>query len=150
MSIVTRKATHEDIPWLMVELEKFAVFFGTSLSLFNPETAPHGLAQLIDNHIFLVAVKEKELEIRLGFISGLLSPHFMNPEIVQLTELFWWVAEEHRGSRAGLVLFNDFVRTGTVMADWINFTLEHKSPVKEEFLLKRGFKAQERSYLMEV
>lgn len=149
MSILTRKATLEDIPWLMVELEKFAKFFGTHLSLFNPETAPAGLTDLISNHVFLVAQRNTDGE-RLGFVAGLLSPHFMNPEIIQLTELFWWVPEEYRRTGAGHLLFEEFVKVGVVEADWVNFTLEHHSPVKDEFLLKRGFKPQERSFILEV
>lgn len=150
MSIVTRKATHEDIPWMLVELKKFADFFGSKLSLFNPATAADVLKPIIDHHVFLVAVKADEPETRVGLVAGLLSPHFLNTDIIQLTELFWWVPEEYRGTKAGLLLFNDFVRIGMIEADWVNFTLEEKSPVKEEFLLKRGFKAQERAYLLEV
>lgn len=148
MSILTRKATTDDIPWLMVELEKFAKFFGTHLSLFDPVTAPGILTNIIENHVFIMA--QKQDGERLGFIAGLLSPHFFNPEIMQLTEAFWWVPEEFRGTGAGHVLFTEFVKVGVVEADWINFTLEHHSPVKDEFLLKRGFKPQERSFILEV
>lgn len=150
MSIVTRKATHEDIPWLKVELEKFAVFFGTQKSLFNPETADGVLSSIIDQHLFLIAHRVDSPSDSLGFIAGLLSPHFLNTDIIQLTELFWWVKEEHRGTKAGLTLFEDFIRIGSVEADWISVSLETASPVKDEFLLKRGFKSQERSFLMEV
>jgi hypothetical protein len=149
MSIFTRKATLEDIPWLMVELEKFAKFFGTHLSLFNPETAPGVLTNIIKEHVFLIAYRKTDGE-RLGFVAGLLSPHLFNKEIIQLTELFWWVPEEYRRTGAGHILFEEFLKVGVVEADWVNFTLETNSPVKDEFLLRRGFKPQERSFILEV
>lgn len=148
MSIKIRLATVDDIPWLISELRKFAEFFGTNLSLLDEETAPGGLAFFITQHYFTIA--EKEDVGPIGFISGVLLPHPFNPKIMQLTETFWWVAEEHRQSRAGLMLFEEFVEFGKVNADWITFTLETASPVKDEFMMKRGFRNNERSFLYEV
>jgi len=148
MQIRVRQATAEDIPWLVIELKKFADFFGTRLSLFNEEYAPLGLAGLIENHCFYIADKEDVGPV--GFITGILQRHPFNPKIMALTEVFWWVAEEHRMSRAALMLFNKFVEFGKANADWINFSLETASPVKDNFMLKHGFRLQERSFMYEV
>lgn len=148
MSVKIRRATEEDIPWLINELRQFAQFFGTKLSLLDEETAPLGLSRLILNHPFFVA--EKESVGPVGFLSGLLSPHAFNPKITQLTEVFWWVSEEHRQSKAGLLLFQEYVAFGKANADWINCTLEVGSPVKDAFLERQGFRLQERSFILEV
>lgn len=131
------------------ELEKFAEFFGTKRSLLgSADSAWSGLTALIQNHLFIIA--ERDGVGPVGFISGMLSPHIFNPEITVLAETFWWVAEEHRGSRAGFMLFQEFKKFGAENADWVLFTLEEKSPVSDEFLLKNGFRLQERSFLMEM
>lgn len=76
--------------------------------------------------------------------------HPYNPAIRVLTETFWWVTPNARGSRAGLMLLDAFTAYGERNADWIVFTLEHHSPVNERTLTKRGFHLHERSYLREV
>lgn len=88
--------------------------------------------------------------IRTGFIAGFLYPHFFNPEIMTLMEVFWWVAEPYRQSRAGLKLFNQFLEFGKDRADQVIFTLEDNSPVKGSFLTKKGFRVKEHSFVLEV
>lgn len=134
--------------WLVSQLREFSAFFGTKKSLYGTEeNARLGITNMINGHIVLVAEREGQL---LGFIAGVITPHMFNPNIRVLAETFWWVAEEHRGSRAGLMLLNEFMDYGTANCDWITFALEHHSPVDEKCLLRRGFHLQERSYLMEV
>lgn len=86
----------------------------------------------------------------LGLIGGQLAPHPFNPELLVLTELFWWVDPEHRGGRAGAMLLDAFTAYGEEHAHWILFTLEHESPVNDRCLTKRGFALKERCYLREV
>lgn len=150
MKFEIRPARAEDIGWLLGQLRKFSDFYGSSVPLF-PSSEDHAvtyLMSLIYQHLFLIA--ESETTGPVGFISGVFTPHIMNPEIRVLAESFWWVDEEHRGSRAGIMLLDEFVAVGKSRADWVLFTLEHKSPVKDETLLKRGFKLQEKSFLLEV
>lgn len=143
-----RAASVDDIPWLMLELQKFSAFFGTKLQLFDPESAPDIIHGFIKHHYFTIA--HDDVDGPVGFIAGLLLPHPFNPKIVQLTETFWWVNEEHRQGRAGLMLFEEFHEFGKLNADWIAFTLETQSPVKDQFMLKHGFVANERCFLYEV
>lgn len=100
----------------------------------------------IDHHVLLVAESSAGI---IGFVSGMLHQHLFNPNIIVLTETFWWVKEEHRGSRAGLVLLNEFTRIGKMKANWIAFTLEHHSPVNDRCLIKRGYAIKEHTYLLE-
>jgi len=147
-----REATGFDVPWLLEQLREFADFYGTKRSLFPSDDAvAHALiTHLITQGKFFLAVDHASDKC-VGFIAGLLGPSAYNPEITQLTELFWWVAPSRRGSSAGARLLNRFEEYGReVGADWLVMTLEAKSPVDPASLERRGFRLHERSYLMEV
>lgn len=143
-----RPATAADMPWILEQLVAFDEFFGSSRSFFpSEESAEAKLAFLIEQHVVLVAERAGELQ---GFIAGLLSGSFYNETVIQLTELFWWVAEAHRGSRAALVLLNAFTAVGTARAHQVIMSLEDTSPVNPETLLRRGYRPKETSFLLEV
>ncbi len=143
-----RNATTDDIPWLLDQLEQFAQFFGSSHSLFpSQDKAEETLQQIIANHPFVVAEQD---ESPVGFICGALLPHPYNADLIVLNEMFWWVAEEYRGSRAGLVLLNEFIAIGRRHAHWVVMTLEADSPINPETLYRRGFRPKETNYLLEV
>lgn len=148
MRITTRRADAGDIPWLLIQLERFSSFQGTRLQLYgNQDVMIKGLTNLILNHFVLLA---QHTEARVGFIAGVCTPHPFNPAITLAAEQFWWVMEPYRHSRAGLVLLNGFVDWAKSVADWITFGLEANSPVNDRTLTRRGFRLQERAYLMEV
>lgn len=149
MGTRVRFATPEDLDWIVGQLKKFSEFYGTKLSLFGDEkNARSVMLTMMNDHVVIVA--ERENEGLVGLISGYITPHAFNPKIKVLAETLWWVAEEHRGSRAGLLLLDAFKNYGEEHANWITFALENKSPVKDKCLTKRGFQLQERSYLREV
>lgn len=148
MTITIRSASINDIDWVVLELKRFSEFFGTKKELFSDKNyARAGCLILIKGHVLYLAENESE---RIGFIAGLLTPHLFNPSIKILTELFWWVTEEHRGSRAGSLLLGEFVDYGKRHADWIAFGLRNNTRVRDETLLNYGFQAYERSFLLEV
>ena len=149
MGYVVRPAESKDIEEILPQLKKFSEFYGTSHELYGKDLAHsyNVLDTLINQHFFSVVEIDQKI---IGFIAGTLAPHFFNNEITVLSEVFWWVNEEHRSNRAGALLFQEFMDFGKANADWITMTIEHHSPVKEESLLKRGFSLQEKSYLMEV
>jgi len=147
-NVAVRRARLADIDWIVSELREFAAHYNTKKPLFPDEMHAHQvISSMIDGHVVFVAERGTELH---GFIGGIITPHFMNPTIKTIAEMFWWVAKEHRGSRAGLLLLNEFIAFGEKNADWITVSLENRSPVHEKCLLKRGFIGQERSYLREV
>lgn len=149
MIIEIRRATPEDVDWLIPQLRRFSSFFGSKKPLFGDEEyARAGLLTLIEQHLFLLA--EREDVGRMGFIAGYVLPHMFNPQIRLLAEAFWWVDEQYRGSRAGAQLLKAFMEWGEANVDWIQFSLEESSPVKEDAFLKRGFVLKERSFLKEV
>lgn len=144
-----RRAKMEDLDWLVEELRKFSSFFGSKRSLFGDEAfVRQAMKHFVAVHVVFVA--ERSDIGRVGFIAGAITPHPFNPEIKVCAETFWWVAEEHRGSRAAAMLLTVFLRHGEENADWITFGLEARSPVKAEALEKRGFKLQEQCFLLEV
>ena len=144
-----RRATSEDIEWLVTELRKFAEFFGSKHSLVGDETFwRDGLTVMVNQHV--VFISETDADGRVGLIAGYLVGHPFNPKIRLLSEAFWWVSEKYRMSRAGLLLLNAFVEHGEKHADWITMALETKSPMNEKCLIKRGFHLHERSFLREI
>lgn len=160
--ITVRRATSDDVPWLLEQLQAFDQFYGSSRSLFPALDAADAIvSQLVATQPFFLAENADE---PIGFIAGALHPHPYNNDLRVLSEMFWWVADEFRGSRAGLALLNAFVAFGCTKvnddgdpdehgdapADWIIMTLEHESPVNPQTLTRRGFRPKETSYLLEV
>jgi len=148
--VLVRPATLDDLDWLVIQLKDFSDFFASELPLFpTDEFARKGITDLIQKHLVLIAY-DRETGERMGLIAGVVTPHLFNPDITVLAETFWWVPEEHRGTRAGAILLDAFIAWGKRNADWITIALESRTPIKETSLLKRGFRLQERSYLCEV
>lgn len=147
MGISLREATLQDIDWMLVQLKLFAEFYQSSHSLFSDDDGFNRnlLKQIIEGHYFLVSENDGKVS---GFIAGMISPHLFNPKIKTFTELFFWVLPEYRGTRAGSALLNAFVEFGKDY-HWTVMTLEHNSPIKDESLLKRGFKYKEQSFIKE-
>lgn len=148
-SVKVRPAVEGDISWIAAELGEFAEFASTRHSLIpsDPEVMRQGFNQFVKNHIFLVA--ERDL-VPMGFVAGVVFPHLFNPEILVLQEVFWWVMKAYRGSRAALMLLDAFIAWGRESVDWIFFSMQPNTPAGDRVLLKRGFKLQEKTYLLEV
>ncbi len=149
-NIVTiRRAALSDLAWVMLQAKRFSEFYKTTIPLFGgADSACQVLSNLIENHLVLIAASDVG---PLGFISGIVGQHPYNPSIRLLTETFWWVDEDYRGSRAGLLLLNEFVRWGQENCDWITMCSIDGAPgLSDDAYIKRGFKLKERSYLMEV
>jgi len=148
LKIEIRHAEQADFQWLCDQCLSFSEFFESQHQLFGgAEHREQLIESLIKYHLLLISWNGEE---RTGFIAGYVVPHLFNPKIETLTEILWWVSEEHRGSRAGLMLFNAFMDWGRANVHWVTMSLEEKSPIKDSFLIKRGFKLKEKSYLLEV
>jgi hypothetical protein len=155
--IKIRCANFCDLDWMLLQLRAFDKFFGSKRSLFpDDELALGFIANLVMTQVVYVAEKQSSgdahgTDARLvGFIAGLLGPHPFNPEIMVLTELFWWVTLEDRGSSAGARLLEEFLIFGHRNADWIVMGLQPNSPVNSATLERRGFLPHDRSFLLEV
>jgi RimJ/RimL family protein N-acetyltransferase len=149
--VSVRVAMPADVPWLMEQLRAFDRFFGAARPLYpGDEQARRFLDHAVGDwgaFLFLVAEHDRA---PVGFIAGAFHQHLFNPRIRQLTELFWWVAVEYRGTTAGARLLQRYVELGRSRADWIVMSLEAKSPVNPRALERLGFQPYETSYLLEV
>ncbi len=148
MAIEVRRATVEDEDWILRQLRDFDKFLGTKRSLIEDELAARKtILSLIANHIVLIAHEDSE---RHGFIAGARGPHPFAAYLNVLSELFWWIDPKHRGRGAALALLNEFEKVGRDGSDWIVFSLETHSPVRDAHLTGRGFRQIERAYLLET
>ena len=146
--VEVRRATIEDVDWLLMQLRAFEKFAGYKRSLIEDEAfARAGIASLINEHVVFIAHKDGE---RHGFVAGAFAPHPFNPKVRVLSEMFWWIVPEHRDGRAAVLLLDKFEECGRGIADWVVFSLEHNSPVRDKHLTSRGFRQIERAYLLEV
>lgn len=142
-----RRALHSDLDWLWLQYRAFADFYNSVFDLAQNEDYGRAfLKNLIDNHVVFLSVEEG---IRTGFIAGTATQHHFNPSIRQLNELGWWVIEDARGGKSGSRLLEEFIKFGKENCDWISFTMEANSPISDAPLLKRGFRLQEKTYLLE-
>jgi GNAT superfamily N-acetyltransferase len=148
MGIHVRRAEQDDAGWILSQLRAFAAFYGSKRSLFGPdEHVQQVLSNLIDSHLVLIA----EQDGPIGVIGGVFQGHPFNPEIKCCTELFFWVSQDSRGSRAGSALLKAFDAMASASADWITLSLiEGRSPISDRSYTRMGYRPSERSYLKEV
>lgn len=159
MRTETRPANERDLDWLMAQLAKFDKASGFKRTfLESKEYARGGMTALINEHVVIVCESVRRVgptdypEFRepLGFIAGTVAGHPFNPNIRVLTELFWWVVPEHRVTRAGFLLLDEFTRIGRRSCDWIVFNVQRHTPVGRRHFERRGFVQKEYSFLLEV
>jgi RimJ/RimL family protein N-acetyltransferase len=154
MMTVIRRADPTDIPWLLEQMRAFDDFFGARHRLFpTEEIARAFLTALIDDEgqPFFIA----QNDVRTGFIGGTIGPHYLNPDLLVLSELFWWVVPKFRGSSTGgrlLIEFEEFGRRRG--AHLICMTLEKRTIdeglIDPKSLIARGYIEKERAYLLEL
>lgn len=146
-----RPATPEDVVWMLAQAADFDAFVDTRHQVFGND-AGRILNDLIDQQPVFVSELQHPTAgaVQTGMLIAVVHPHLFNPELVVLTELLWWVAPEYRATRAAALLLHAFEETAKrIGADWVVMSLEAKSPLNPDALEKRGYRLQERSYLME-
>lgn len=147
-NVPVRKATHEDLPWVLKELKVFANHFQSEIHIYGGDEQIGALCEkLIDQHLFLV-YEDEELG-PIGFITGQISNHLYNENISVLYELAWWTMPEYRGRGSGEALMDAFTKWGEANVNWTIFSLQHNTPVKEDALTKKGYRLLEKVYVLE-
>jgi len=145
--ITVRRAEIFDINWLMGECMDFSDSYPSSISLMGDVAyAEKFLKNIVVNHLVYIAEVDGK---PAGFIAGLIAPHHFNPDIMQLSELLWWVQEEHRSGGVGGALLRAFIDYGKLYCDFICLTVEATTPISDEKLSGMGFKLFEKAFLME-
>lgn len=146
MSITIKKAEPCDVSWITQELKLFSQELKQKTKMFGSEEYVKQLvSKLVGEHLVLISF---EGNTPTGVVAGILSPHFFNPNMIALTELFWWVNPAYRGSGSGKALLNAFIEHGNSV-DMIQMALEETSPIDGAVLTRRGFKKVETHYLKE-
>lgn len=79
----------------------------------------------------------------VGALGGLITNNLFNPRFKQLVELFWYVLPDHRNTRAGVLLFNEFNKFGEENANEATLSLLTSSEVNIGSMEKRGFEFTE-------
>lgn len=146
-----RRATPADIPWLCSQLQTFDVAFNSKYSLLPSDDAMQSMLTdwitTPDRYPFWVYTIEDQL---VGFIAGIVHPHFYQQQLLCLTELLWWVAPAHRSGLAGPSLLFRFIEYGKLHVHWITMVLGKHTPVKFATMRRLGFELRETNFLMEV
>lgn len=148
MEIEVRRACDSDLTWLVKELKAFSDSLGTTQPFPGEIYAREWMTNLVKNHLVLIAEKGSR---KVGFIAGVvIDKDPLNPAIRVLSELFWWVPPELRGSLVGAKLLDAFTVWGKQNVDRIHLGVRHDSSIKNSSLLKRGYRPKERTFLLEV
>ena len=138
-----RRAVSSDFMWLSEQCAAFISFIG-----FLPYNKPHVDAMLgafARQHYVLVAERDGE---RVGVAVAMVQRHPLNPDVKMLTEIMWWVPEEHRGTRAGIILLNALEKVAEhERVDLFVMSTEAQSALSGRMLLKRGFNPQETTWI---
>jgi hypothetical protein len=146
MTVKVRRATAEDIGWLVNEVQEFVEFAGYH-KLFDYDYLPTLVKDVVTKHLCLVAYDDTGT--RMGMLAAFIGPHPYNPKKTLLSELCWWVPEAYRKTRAGLALLVTYAEWGKRNADFVTMSNLKNSPIKAESLRKRGFEMKEQSYVWE-
>lgn len=147
---IIRTATSKDIPQIVSLTQEFFFeslydygFTSNITTLF--ETAKN----LIDNHILLVAEKEKII----GVIAGIVFNSLFDKSQTISQELVWYVKKEERGTSAGVRLLKAFEKQSKeklankiIMVHMNNLYTE---PLKR-FYRKNNYRLMEEQYIKEV
>jgi ribosomal protein S18 acetylase RimI-like enzyme len=81
--------------------------------------------------------------IPVGAIAGIVISNLYNPNIVTLTELFWYVLPEYRSTRVGYMLLKALEKRAGEVANELTLSILPHSEVNIDTLEKRGFKFEE-------
>lgn len=103
--------------------------------------------KMIVDDTAIIAFKNDE---PIGCIGALLVPNTYNPDLATLVELIWYVLPEHRKSRAGFLLLEQYIKLAKELADEATLSLLTSSEVNLETLSKRGFHQEELAFRMKV
>lgn len=86
-----------------------------------------------------------------GIILGMIAENLWYPDERNLTELFWFVDKEFRGTSAALRLMKAFINYGKEQnVKHIVMSKEAHSPLSDDVYTKRGFQLLESAFVMEV
>lgn len=111
--------------------------------LFNLQQLHLVITKMIQEGTALIVLADGK---RVGCVGGILTPHFLNPSKTLIFEVVWYVTPEFRGTRVPYLLMKSYRDLVYEKADEGIFTIVGDSSVKDQSMLKLGWKLQERHY----
>lgn len=100
----------------------------------------------------IIMVLEEEEKV-IGSISGILQPLFLNPSVLMITENWWWVDPEYRGSRGGIKLEKELIQWGKERGACKIIMSTSHSPKEESlknYYIKMGYTYLESHFIKEI
>jgi hypothetical protein len=124
---------------------RWMVSFLSEVLPYKPVDVQH-VQKLLEDGLTqsVILVAEVEGEIR-GTVIGVYHKHPLNPSISVLTEIAWWVPQEHRKTRIGWVLLQAFA--SLKKTDLTTLSLLPDSGVAHRHLNKLGFTQSEVAFV---
>ncbi len=115
--------------------------------VYSPAALRAFLTEAITNENMCVFIDDEYK----GAIGGVATPYYMTGQII-VSELFWWVEPEYRGSLGGDLLHTLEEWAKYKEADAVSMvSLESSNPrVMDRVYRRKGFKLMEHSYLKAV
>lgn len=140
-----RKATISDIPKLLEYAKKFIEFYGDSLLSYNEEHLTKLGEFLINQHVLVVSLNTTE-EVT-GMLGAIVTPNVIDPSVITLAEMFWWVDEKYRNTRAGWELLSYLINEGRERNLPVVLSVLPQTGDITELLRKKGFTKKEESWI---
>ena len=141
-----RRGVDADIPWLLTQLRVFASHYPVALPIVGTDSYSETLlGTLMRDQYLSVATLDDGTPV--GLIAGALVAHPYNPELLIVSELWWWVTPEARGSRAGMMLLADLERWADAHDAPLSLTMETNTALNDRHLTKRGYVPVERQFI---
>ena len=142
-----RRARVDDLNSLMKHGRDFIAYHPAKLK-WNPKHVRGVVTDMILNHVVIVAADGGNI---MGGIGGQVHDNLFDPDEKQLVELFWWVGEEWRNSRLGLMLFDAFEDAASILnCDSVVMTTTSLTPTLDKLYERRGYECYERTYMRRV
>ena len=138
--MIVRDATRDDYTDILEMGRSFARAAG------QPELIDDAAIQVLDS---LPILKVAENGSIVGMASAMVYPHYWNPDVMVAQELWWWVKEDARGTRAGLMLLDELEKAAKECgaSKLMMLCLDDLDGDRVgQIYLRRGYKPQERTF----
>lgn len=116
----------------------------------QPDVDPDPLISVLNDLPILKVVENGEV---CGMAAAVVYPHYWSPDTLVAQELWWWVDETARGSRAGVMLLEALEESAKVLgaSKLMMLALDALNPDGVERLYRRrGYVPQERTFVKEL
>ena len=142
--MIVRRVEIDDYKEMMELLKEFGEEYGGP-AVVEELSLERVFMRALHTGVGFVALNDGKI---IGGIGGVYMPNPYNELLSMLTELYWYVKPEFRGTNAGGRLFLEYEKAGFRTAHGMVMTLLDSSDDSlDNGLKKRGYKQKERTYI---